>query len=67
MANITKRVPENVTGECFVDSTCIDCETCQQLAPETFADAGDHSFVYVQPAAVPQRRQAMRALLACPT
>jgi 4Fe-4S single cluster domain of Ferredoxin I len=49
MANIKKRFPENVTGEFFVDSSCIDCETCQQLAPETFDDAGDHAFVYAQP------------------
>ena len=44
MANIQKRFPENVIGELFVDSTCIDCETSQQLAPETFEEAGNHTF-----------------------
>jgi hypothetical protein len=48
MANIKKRFPENVTGKFFVDSSGIDCETCQQLAPETFDDAGDHAFVCAQ-------------------
>jgi hypothetical protein len=45
MANIQNRFPENVIGELFVDSTCIDSETCQQLAPETFENAGNHRFV----------------------
>lgn len=67
MANIKKRFTENVAGEFFVDSTCIDCDACRQLAPETFADAGDHSFVYAQPQTEEQRRQATHALLACPT
>jgi hypothetical protein len=40
------------------------CCLCGCLKEET--EKSD-SFVYVQPAAVPQRRQAMRALLACPT
>jgi hypothetical protein len=48
MANIEKSFPENVTGEFFVDSSCIDCETCQPLALETFDDAGDHAFVCAQ-------------------
>jgi hypothetical protein len=45
MANIQKRFPENVIGELFVHSTCIDCEICQKLEPETFEDAGNHTFV----------------------
>jgi glyoxylase-like metal-dependent hydrolase (beta-lactamase superfamily II)/ferredoxin len=67
MANRNKRWPENVSGEFFVDTTCIDCDTCRQLAPETFEDAGEYSYVYVQPQTAEQRRNALRALLACPT
>ena len=33
MASLAKLLPENVPGEFFVDSTCIDCDTCRQLAP----------------------------------
>ena len=33
MANPKLRLEENVAGEFFVDSTCIDCDTCRQLAP----------------------------------
>jgi hypothetical protein len=27
MANVQERLPQNVPGDFFVDSTCIDCET----------------------------------------
>jgi glyoxylase-like metal-dependent hydrolase (beta-lactamase superfamily II)/ferredoxin len=67
VADFTKRFPENVAGEFFVDTTCIDCDACRQLAPETFEDAGEHSFVYAQPDTADQQRRALRALLACPT
>jgi glyoxylase-like metal-dependent hydrolase (beta-lactamase superfamily II)/ferredoxin len=67
MANINKAVLENIPGEFYVDSSCIDCDTCRQLAPETFEDAGEYSFVYAQPQTAEQRRKALRALLACPT
>ena len=49
MANIKKRLPQNVEGEFFVDSTCIDCDACRQLAPETFTESGSYSVVYAPP------------------
>jgi glyoxylase-like metal-dependent hydrolase (beta-lactamase superfamily II)/ferredoxin len=67
MADVKKRVPENVEGEFFVDTTCIDCDTCRQLAPKVFDDAGEYSFVYAQPQTDEARRKAMQALLSCPT
>lgn len=67
MANFNKRVPENVPGEFFVDSTCIDCDTCRQLAPATFGETDTYAFVQTQPRTHEDTRQALRALLACPT
>jgi glyoxylase-like metal-dependent hydrolase (beta-lactamase superfamily II)/ferredoxin len=67
MANPKKRLPENVAGRFFVDSTCINCDTCRQLAPTVFGDTGEFSFVQRQPADELTERQALRALLACPT
>jgi len=67
MANTTKRVPENVSGDFFVDSTCIDCDACRQIAPSVFGEADETSFVKAQPVSSTERRQALRALLACPT
>jgi ferredoxin len=67
MANLKKRVPENVPGDFFVDSTCIDCDACRQIAPAVFGEAASTSFVKAQPASTADRRQALQALLACPT
>jgi len=67
MAQLAKRLAENAPGEFYVDSTCIDCDTCRQLAPSTFADAGEYSYVTAQPAGEEERRLALHALLACPT
>jgi glyoxylase-like metal-dependent hydrolase (beta-lactamase superfamily II)/ferredoxin len=67
MANILKRVAEDAPGDFFVDSTCIDCDTCRQLAPAVFAEGADHAFVHRQPAAPRERHDALCALVACPT
>ncbi len=67
MANPGKRVPENVPGDFFVDSTCINCDACRQIAPVVFGEAAESSFVKGQPGSSTDRRQALRALLACPT
>jgi glyoxylase-like metal-dependent hydrolase (beta-lactamase superfamily II)/ferredoxin len=67
MADRRRAVAENVPGDFFVDETCIDCDACRQLAPEVFRDAGDHSFVHLQPETSSAERNALRALLACPT
>lgn len=67
MANHRKRVPENVDGDFFVDSTCINCDACRQIAPAVFAEAAQTSYVKTQPGFSPDRRLALQALLACPT
>ena len=67
MANAKKQVPENVPGDFFVDSTCIDCDACRQIAPAVFGEATATSFVHTQPVASADRRKAIQALLSCPT
>src|SRR2546426_12779203 len=67
MANPKKRVRENVPGDFFVDSTCIDCDACRQVAPSVFGEAAETFFVKAQPVTSADRRQALQALLACPT
>src|SRR5207237_395992 len=62
-----KRVPENVAGDFFVDSTCINCDACRQIAPAVFAEASATSFVHTQPVSAAERRRALQALLSCPT
>jgi glyoxylase-like metal-dependent hydrolase (beta-lactamase superfamily II)/ferredoxin len=67
MANRGKRVSENIPGDFYVDSTCIDCDACRQIAPTVFGEAADTSFVKAQPKSSAERRQALQALLSCPT
>jgi len=67
MASLQQRLPENVPGDFFVDSTCIDCDTCSQLAPGIFRDHGDQCSVHRQPENDDEVRLAMMALVACPT
>src|SRR5581483_7663823 len=67
MANPDKRVPENTPGDFFVDETCIDCDTCRQLAPAVFGEGPGHAYVHDQPATADQRRDALHALVSCPT
>lgn len=67
MANPQKSVAENVPGDFFVDSTCIDCDTCRQLAPAVFGEVPEHAFVQHQPETPDERRQALHALVCCPT
>ncbi len=66
MANVRKRLSTNVDGNFYVDSTCINCDTCRQLAPATFAEQGDYSFVAHQPTGRDELFRAHQALLACP-
>ncbi|KAF8073027.1 morn3 [Scenedesmus sp. PABB004] len=62
-----ERRPQNVDGAFFVDHTCIDCDTCRMMAPETFGRVDRQSAVTAQPADAGARVRALQALLSCPT
>jgi glyoxylase-like metal-dependent hydrolase (beta-lactamase superfamily II)/ferredoxin len=66
MADPKKRLDSNVTGNFFVDATCINCDTCRQLAPKSFEEIGEFSAVTTQPESDEGLHQAYQALLACP-
>jgi len=67
MADRNKRLPENVEGDLFVDSTCINCHNCSRMAPATFKDVGIYHVVYAQPTTEAEKLTALRALVCCPT
>ncbi len=67
MAQLKQRRSENIKGNFYVDSTCIDCDACRWIAPEVFTRKGDRSAVYHQPADEKEQLKAFQALLACPT
>lgn len=66
MADEKKRLDSNVPGNFFVDATCINCDTCRQLAPTSFEEVGNFSAVTNQPTSERPIQQAYQALLACP-
>lgn len=68
MADRKKRLAGNVAGPWFVDSSCIDCDACRQLAPKVFSDGPEYALVARQPGApgANDRLDAFRAMVACP-
>ncbi|WP_248928309.1 MBL fold metallo-hydrolase [Paenibacillus hamazuiensis] len=62
-----RRLSTNVPGDFYVNSACIDCDTCRQLAPGSFSEIGGYSAVTRQPESEDEVRRAFQALLACPT
>jgi len=68
MARLSRRLPENVPGDFYVDETCIDCATCRVVAPQVFGPTERGlSYVKRQPDDADARRRAFMALVACPT
>jgi glyoxylase-like metal-dependent hydrolase (beta-lactamase superfamily II)/ferredoxin len=67
MAFLSNRLSANAPGDFFVDSSCIDCDACRQIAPNTFRDAGGQSAVHHQPDTAGEVIKALMALIACPT
>ncbi|MEL7076140.1 MAG: MBL fold metallo-hydrolase [Cyanobacteria bacterium J06648_1] len=67
MATLQKKRTENTPGNFYVDSSCIDCDTCRWVAPKVFNRQASQSAVYHQPTTAQEELAAMQALLACPT
>lgn len=67
MATVEKRRKENIEGNFYVDSTCIDCDTCRWVAPNIFGRFEEQSAVYHQPTDKIEEIEGLKALLACPT
>jgi len=67
MTEKRRRLATNQPGEFFVDSSCIDCDTCRWMAPGVFDRAEEQSRVHHQPVGAAETLAAEQALLACPT
>jgi glyoxylase-like metal-dependent hydrolase (beta-lactamase superfamily II)/ferredoxin len=66
---LADRLKENAPGDYFVDASCIDCDTCRQIAPDVYdrSDDAGQSIVVRQPRTDAERLRAAMALVACPT
>ena len=68
MAQRHLAVVQNAPGDLFVDSSCIECDTCRELAPDVFGSTeSGQSFVLAQPGSEPAWRRALQAVVSCPT
>jgi len=69
MANLTKKVPENVTGRYYVDNSCIYCELCTMAAPKNFKEikAMGWAAVFKQPENPEEEKACREAKEGCPT
>ena len=67
MADPRQRLDGNAPGEFYVDSSCIDCDQCRQIAPATFRAEAGISVVSRQPESAGELLAAEKALVTCPT
>ena len=68
MANVEDKLPENVEGRYFVDSECIDCDSCRETAPQNFMRQQEegYSYVYKQPENEEEEKDCQEAMEGCP-
>jgi glyoxylase-like metal-dependent hydrolase (beta-lactamase superfamily II)/ferredoxin len=66
MARPDLRHPANAAGDWFVDTRCIDCGTCRDIAPGLFRAEGSASVV-ARPPGAGEEVEAWLAAQACPT
>jgi len=67
VADPKKRLDGNAPGEFYVDSSCIDCDQCRQIAPAIFRAELGVSVVARQPESAGDLLAAEKALVTCPT
>lgn len=69
MASTIERLPRNIVGRYYVDSSCIDCDLCRTTAPAFFTrdDEIGFSIVYRQPVTPEELALAEEAREGCPT
>jgi ferredoxin len=69
MANKNDKLPTNVPGAFYIDTSCIDCDLCRQNAPRIFRrdDELGSSVAFHQPQNEEELREAREAMDGCPT
>jgi len=68
LADRTDRFRDNLPGEFYVDTNCIDCDVCRDSAPDNFTrnDKDGYSYVYKQPQTDAERAECEQAVIECP-
>jgi ferredoxin len=68
MADKNDKLPDNVMGQFYVDTQCIDCDVCRDMAQDNFTrnDNDGYSFVYKQPITQEEFDLCLEAMNQCP-
>lgn len=63
-----RKIPGNVPGRYYVDTNCIDCALCPEIAPGSFQSNFEEGFVVVfrQPVTPAEEKLCREALDICP-
>jgi ferredoxin len=69
MADVANKYPQNVPGKYYVDSQCVDCDSCRETAPDNFKrdEDGGISYVFKQPESSDEEALCKEAKEGCPT
>jgi ferredoxin len=69
MANNKNKCKENMNDKYFIDTECIACGTCLDIAPNNikFSADNDHAFVFKQPQNDQEKKSFDEAMEGCPT
>ncbi|SLM30202.1 Ferredoxin-2 (modular protein) [Desulfamplus magnetovallimortis] len=59
---------ENIPGKYYVNSRCVGCDICLEIAPDIFACNHDEGYAYVglQPDCEAEENLCMEAMHLCP-
>ncbi len=68
MADLSKKIPKNVPGAYYVDSECIGCGMCHEVAPDYFKidDSEGTAFVAMQPTDDDGKAACAEGMSSCP-
>lgn len=68
MADKNNKVAGNLPGVYYVDTECIDCDLCREVAPDNFERNEDEgfSYVYKQPEGDAESNACEEARDSCP-
>ncbi len=63
------RISQNVQGRFYVDSNCINCSLCSEIAPDNFMTNHDLGYEYVckQPESKSENALLAEAIDLCPS
>ncbi|MDM8536765.1 ferredoxin [Desulfobacterales bacterium HSG17] len=66
---MVKKLPQNVHGRFYVDTNCINCSLCPEIAPDIFATNHDEGYEYIkkQPENEAELKLVAEVIRLCPT